>query len=95
MEKVEILRTVKIINDTVKQFDGKRNFLSTGDLDLSVIKSFEEVTFLEKPSRANQNVKKGDIILARMQGTVKVKIIDSNEEDIIVSTGFLVLRCSN
>ena len=94
MEKVEILKTVKIINETVKKFDGKRNFLSTGDLDLSVIKSFEEVTYFEKPSRANQNVKKGDIILARMQGTVKVKIIDFNEEDIIVSTGFLVLRCN-
>ena len=94
MEKVKILETVKIINDTVKKYDGIRGFLSTGDLDLTVIKSLEDVTYSEKPSRANQNVKKGDIILARMQGTVKVKIIDSNEENIIVSTGFLVLRCN-
>jgi type I restriction enzyme S subunit len=94
MEKVKILETVKIINETVKKYEGTRGFLSTGDLDFTVIKSLEDVTYLEKPSRANQNVKKGDIILARMQGTVKVKIIDYEEEDIIVSTGFLVLRCN-
>lgn len=94
MQKVKILETVKIINDTVKKFNGTRNFLSTGDLDLTVIKSLEEVTYLDKPSRANQNVKKDDIILARMQGTVKVKIIDSDEDNIIVSTGFIVLRCN-
>ncbi|MDI5895748.1 restriction endonuclease subunit S [Flavobacterium algoritolerans] len=94
MKTVKILETVKIINDTVKKFDGIRCFLSTGDLDLTEIKSLEDVTYLGKPSRANQNVKKDDIILARMQGTVKVKIIDSDEENIIVSTGFMVLRCN-
>lgn len=94
MQKVKILGAVKIINDTVKKFDGIRSFLSTGDLDVTVIKSLEEVTYFDKPSRANQNVKKDDIILARMQGTVKVKIIDSDEDNIIVSTGFMVLRCN-
>ena len=94
MQKVKILEAVKIINDTVKKFDGIRSFLSTGDLDVTVIKSLEEVTYFDKPSRANQNVKKDDIILARMQGTVKVKIIDSDEDNIIVSTGFMVLRCN-
>ena len=94
MEKVKILETVKIIHDTVKKFEGIRSYLSTGDLDLTVIKSLEDVTYADKPSRANQNVKKNDIILARMQGTVKVKIIDSDDENIIVSTGFMVLRCN-
>ena len=61
---------------------------------MSEIKSLEEVSYSDKPSRANQNVKKGDIILARMQGTVKVKIINSFDENIIVSTGFMVLRCN-
>jgi type I restriction enzyme S subunit len=95
MEKVKILETVKIINDTVKKFDGTRGFLSTGDLNFTEVKSLEDVTFIDKPSRANQNVKSGDIILARMQGTNKVKIITSDEENIIVSTGFLVLRYNN
>jgi type I restriction enzyme S subunit len=93
MEKVKILDAIKIINDSVKEYDGIRGFLSTGDLNFTEIKSLENVTFFEKPSRANLNVKSGDIIVARMQGTNKVKIISSKEDNIIVSTGFLVLRC--
>lgn len=93
MQKANILDAVKIINDTVKKFEGSRRFLSTGDLDFTEIKGLENVTYINRPSRANQNVQKGDIILARMQGTVKVNIIDSKYENIIVSTGFLVLRC--
>lgn len=94
IKKVKILETVKIINDSVKRFEGTRPFLSTGDLDYTVIKNTEDVTFSDRPSRANQNVQQGDIIMARMQGTVKVKIISDNEENIIVSTGFIVLRCN-
>lgn len=94
IKKVKILETVKIINDSVKRFEGSRPFLSTGDLDYTVIKNTEDVTFSYRPSRANQNVQQGDIIMARMQGTVKVKIISDNEENIIVSTGFIVLRCN-
>lgn len=92
MEKVKILKAVDIINDSVSEYEGERPFLSTGDLNLSTIKNLELHTFIEKPSRANQNVSAGDIVLARMQGTVKVKVIQKEDEGIIVSTGFLVLR---
>ena len=92
MEKVKILKAVDIINDSVSEYEGERPFLSTGDLNLSTITNLELHTFSEKPSRANQNVSSGDLILARMQGTVKVKLINNEDENIIVSTGFLVLR---
>ena len=92
MERVKILKVLDIINDSVSYYDGLRPFLSTGDLNLSKIEKLENLTFEEKPSRANLNVKEGDIILARMQGTIKVKVIDNAEQNIIVSTGFLVLR---
>ena len=92
MEKVKILKAVDIINDSVSEYEGERPFLSTGDLNLSTITNLELHTFSEKPSRANQNVSFGDLILARMQGTVKVKLINNEDENIIVSTGFLVLR---
>jgi type I restriction enzyme S subunit len=92
MEIVKILKAVDIINDSVSEYEGVRLFLSTGDLNLSTIINLELHTFLEKPSRANLNVSKGDIILARMQGTVKVKVIENEDDNIIVSTGFLVLR---
>ena len=92
MEKVKILKAVDIINDSVSEYEGERPFLSTGDLNLSTITNLELHTFSEKPSRANQNVSSGDLILAKMQGTVKVKLINNEDENIIVSTGFLVLR---
>ena len=92
MEKVKILKAVDIVNDSVSEYEGERPFLSTGDLNLSTITNLELHTFSEKPSRANQNVSSGDLILARMQGTVKVKLINNEDENIIVSTGFLVLR---
>ena len=92
MEKVKILKAVDIVNDSVSEYEGERPFLSTGDLNLSTITNLELHTFSEKPSRANQNVSSGDLILARMQGTVKVKLIKNEDENIIVSTGFLVLR---
>jgi type I restriction enzyme S subunit len=92
MEKVEILNAVDIINDNVVDYEGLRPFLSTGDLNISTITNLEYLSFLDKPSRANQNVKFGDVLLARMQGTTKVKIVNENEINIIVSTGFLVLR---
>ncbi len=92
MEKVKILKAVDIINDSVSEYEGERPFLSTGDLNLSTITNLELHTFSEKPSRANQNVSSGDLILARMQGTVKVKLINNEDENIIVSTGLLVLR---
>lgn len=95
MELVKILKSVDIINDSVNKYEGKRPFLSTGDLNVSEISNVEYVTFDEKPSRANLNVNEGDIIVARMQGTTKVKLVEEIDSDLIVSTGFLVLRPKN
>lgn len=92
MERVSILKSLDIINDSVNAYEGERPFLSTGNLNVSAIDDLEYYTFQDKPSRANLNVKSGDLILARMKDTLKVKMISDDEENIIVSTGFLVLR---
>ncbi|MHA3047636.1 restriction endonuclease subunit S [Riemerella anatipestifer] len=92
MERVKISKAVTIINDSVSEYKGKRPYLSTGNLDVSEIVDLEYFSFKEKPSRANLNVQAGDILLARMKGTIKVKAVSEDEENIIVSTGFLVLR---
>lgn len=92
MEKVNILKEVQIINDSVVSYEGFRPFLSTGNLNVSKIVETEPYTFNEKPSRANLNVKEGDLILARMKDTLKVRRISKNDEGLMVSTGFIVLR---
>lgn len=89
---VKIIDALDIINDTVKPYENTRPYLDTGGLKFSDIDEIKYFNFHEKPSRANLNVKSGDLILARMQSTVKAKLIVDEDEDLMISTGFLVLR---
>lgn len=87
----KILSFCKVSREGVSKFEGKRKYIATGDIIDNCIKSFENVTYDNKPSRANQNVKIGDVLFAKMQNTVKVIIIDENNVDNIYSTGFFVI----
>ena len=89
---IKITEAVDIINDTVKPYEKTRPYLDTGALQLSDIKEIKHFSYNEKPSRANLNIKSGDLILARMQSTVKARLIIEEDEDLMISTGFLVLR---
>ena len=93
MDKVNILDAIEITNNRVKQFDGSKRYLATGDLIGEKINGrIVSVDYATKPSRADLLVNKGDIIVARMQATNKVLLIDKNTDDLIVSTGFLTLK---
>ncbi len=92
MNRVDILEAVKIINNRVKTFNGKKRYLATGNLSNQGIDNFVFVDYENKPSRADLMVSKGDLILARMKATNKVFLIDCDSEDLIVSTGFLTLK---
>ena len=92
--KKKILDVVSISGSSVKEFEGERGYLSTGDLDFNKIANLEIVTYENKPSRANQNVNIGEVIFAKMKDTKKTLVIDDTNNDIIVSTGFYVLKPS-
>jgi len=90
---VNIAESVEITNNRVKPFKGERRYLATGDLIGEEINgSIVSVDYDTKPSRADLLVEEGNIIVARMQATNKVLLIDKNTEDLIVSTGFLTLQ---
>ena len=74
-----ILDAVDIINNRVEPYDGDRVYLDTGGLQIDKIEDIRKFDFESKPSRANQNVKIDDIILARMKETTKVKVITKEE----------------
>jgi len=78
----------------VTKFEGSRKYLSTGVLKKTEINydELETVTFQSRPSRANINVSEGDILFAKMQNTIKVLEITKDISDLIVSTGFFVIR---
>jgi len=88
---VPIIEAVEIKNNRVKPFAGERHYLATGDLAGNEVSEVFSVDYKTKPSRADLLVREGDIILARMQATNKVLLIDKGTKDFIVSTGFLTL----
>lgn len=90
-ERINITDAVEITNNRVRPFKGQRRYLATGDLVDDEINEMVFVDYESKPSRADLLVTKGEIIVARMQSTNKVLLIDDKTEDIIVSTGFLTL----
>lgn len=90
---IDILDAVEITNNRVKPFDGELRYLATGDLIGDEVNgSIVSVDYENKPSRADLLVEQGNIIVARMQATNKVLLIDKSTEDFIVSTGFLTLQ---
>ncbi|RBP60366.1 type I restriction enzyme S subunit [Alkalibaculum bacchi] len=94
MKLVNILDVVKIANRSVDKFSGVKRYIATGDLSENIISSYTELTYDNRPSRANVAVKTGQVIFARMQGTKKVLLIDNDNVDFIYSTGFCVFEPS-
>jgi type I restriction enzyme S subunit len=80
VNRVDILEAVKITNNRVKPFDGKKRYLATGNLSNQGIDNFLFVDYENKPSRADLMVSEGDLILARMKETNKVFLIDCDSE---------------
>lgn len=89
---VPIPNICHIITDSVKPYQGKRNYLKTGNLIESEIVGYDSVTYENKPSRANIEVEEKDILFAKMKYANKSLLITPELSDIIVSTGFVVLR---
>lgn len=94
MSNLRFLDCIDFAGSTVNSFEGSRLYLSTGALKGNIVNmdELEEVTFTSRPSRANLNVEIGDIVFAKMQGTNKVLTITEETKDLIVSTGFYVVR---
>ena len=86
-----LLKAAPFSGARVRPFDGTKQYLSTGDLQGDSL-SFVDITFKDKPSRADIAVREGDVLFARMKGTKKVLRVTQELADVIVSTGFAVLR---
>jgi len=94
MSDMRFIDCIDFSGSTTSSFAGSRMYLSTGALKGNVIanEELQEVTFSSRPSRANLDVEIGDIIFAKMQGTNKVLKITEETKNLIVSTGFYVVR---
>lgn len=74
----------------IKKFDRIKKYVSTGDLQDKEL-SFVDVTFGNRPSRANMEGNEGDVIFAKMKDTDKVLILNKELSTNLYSTGFYIL----
>lgn len=81
-----------VISAKTPHFDGIKQYIATGDVDVSVIVSSTPVSFDNKPSRAKIAAEEGDILVAKMADTCKVVDVNSINSNYIFSTGFAQLR---
>lgn len=89
MKHVPLLEVAPFSRKKVESFDGIKKYLSTGNLEANDV-MLEEVTYVDKPSRADIIVEEGDVLFAKMINTDKVLHVTANFDGIIVSTGFSV-----
>ena len=76
----------------IKRFSGIKKYIDTGSLETGKIKDSVEVTYEDRPSRANMGVKEGDVLSAKMKDTEKIYLVSKEDSNHIYSTGFAVLR---
>lgn len=77
--------------DIIKYID-----ISSIDNYKNKITSYKEYIGSEAPSRAQQVVQKGDILISTVRPNLKnVAMVQDNFENLICSTGFCVIRCTD
>lgn len=92
----KFLDCISIVGATPSKFHGTKKYVSTGAVAATEIDESEvvEVTYEDRPSRANLSAEAGDILFAKMQGTRKTLLLDSETEKNIYSTGFYAVRAN-
>ncbi len=92
MQELSFIVDIKKSGDSCKYFEGTKKYIATADIIDDEIVSYTEVTYANKPSRANVIAKPGDVIFAKMQNTIKVIVVDEETSNYIYSTGFYCIQ---
>ncbi|MDD4706356.1 MAG: restriction endonuclease subunit S [Bacilli bacterium] len=86
-----------IIKSGITEYLNLKRYVATSDVEGKIIKSYNTVSYKEKPSRANMTPIKNSVWFAKMENSVKNILIDDYMSDIIekyiFSTGFMGLKC--
>jgi type I restriction enzyme S subunit len=83
----------EIVKDRPKEYQGLRNYFSTGSINNSgIYDAPEKVEYSKRPSRADSYPQLNDIGFAKMKLTNKVFIVNDDLAGSIFSTGFCFLK---
>jgi len=91
-EEAPLFKYLELVPSGVKQFKGTKKYIDTGSLETGKIRDGVEVDYATKPSRANMQVREGDVLFAKMKDTEKVYLITKDDIAHLYSTGFAILR---
>jgi len=81
--------------DPAKHPDNSFNYVELADIDASigVIHSASEIKGEEAPSRARRVIRRGDVIVSSVEGSLeKIALVDEEHEGSLASTGFFQFR---
>ncbi len=87
--KTRIKNIMYLSKNVLNNFDGIKRYYSTGNINTD---KYEEITYDNRPSRANIVAKEGDILIAKMSNTNKTTMVTKEMEQYVFSTGFAVLN---
>ena len=87
-DRIETAKKKFYQNDTIKYIDissiDNKNYKMTG---------FQEYMLNQAPSRAQQHIRKGDIVVSTVRPNLKnIAITELDDENLVASSGFCVLR---
>lgn len=82
-------KLTSIIKSGVDKFEGTKKYVATADVTEKNITNYEEVSYNEKPSRANMTPRISSVWFAKMENSVKNILVDSYMKDILNNYIFL------
>lgn len=92
---MKLLDICKIGGESVKEYQGLKKYVATGNIINNKIINFESVSYETKPSRANVQINSNDVLFAKMKDTIKTLCANNDNINNIYSTGFYVLTPDN
>jgi type I restriction enzyme S subunit len=86
--KTNLHSAANLVRSTVVPFTGSTKYIATADVDNFKINPSEEVTYSNRPTRADIQLEIGDVLQARMKETNKPVLVNQDMAGWIASTGF-------
>lgn len=75
--------------------DKTYNYIELADINplIGSVNQTQRISGANLPSRARMKIKKGDILMSSVEGSIdKIALVDFEKENLVASTGFFVLR---
>lgn len=90
--KVFLYDAIEPVKTGVNNYTNEKEYFSTGSVNDNRLVIEGLYNFKERPSRANREVKLGDVLQARMSDTNKAVIVNKEIKNALFSTGFMQFR---